>query len=98
MTSEVWQLPSSSLWLRACRCWKRMAGLARRAPHRLRLCESLALGERRFVAVIEFDQSRFLVGGTPASLVLLSKLPDRASSGAEGQVGTIPCANQGDGL
>jgi flagellar biogenesis protein FliO len=38
------------------------------------LCESLALGERRFVAVIEFEQARFLVGGTASSLVLLARL------------------------
>jgi flagellar biogenesis protein FliO len=36
----------------------------------------LPLGERRFVAVVEFDRSRFLVGGTPSSLVLLSRLTD----------------------
>jgi len=43
----------------------------------LRLCESLPLGDRRFVAVVEYASSRFLLGGTPTSLVLLAKLPDR---------------------
>jgi flagellar biogenesis protein FliO len=51
-----------------------MLHLRRRAPRRLRLCESLPLGERRFVAVVEFERSRFLVGGTSASLVLLARL------------------------
>jgi len=55
---------------------ERLLRLGRRAPRRLRLCESLQLGERRFVAVVEFDAARFLVGGTPSSLVLLSRLPD----------------------
>jgi hypothetical protein len=48
--------------------------LSRRKPRRLRLCESLPLGERRFVAVVEFERSRFLVGGTSGSLVLLARL------------------------
>lgn len=64
--------------------WQRLVGfvqpllrLGRRPPRRLRLCESLPLGERRFVAVVEFDRARFLVGGTTASLVLLARLgPD----------------------
>jgi len=42
------------------------------------LCESLPLGERRFVAVVEFEQKRFLVGGTSASLVLLAHLDNSA--------------------
>jgi flagellar motor switch/type III secretory pathway protein FliN len=48
---------------------------------RLRLCESLPLGERRFVAVVEFEAARFLVGGTPSSLVLLSRLEDAGEVG-----------------
>lgn len=56
--------------------WKSLLRLSRQAPRRLRLCESLPLGERRFVAVVEFDAARFLVGGTPSSLVLLSRLGD----------------------
>jgi flagellar biogenesis protein FliO len=51
-----------------------MLRLSGRAPRRLRLCESLPLGERRFVAVVEFERSRFLVGGTSGSLVLLATL------------------------
>jgi len=50
------------------------------------LCESLPLGERRFVAVVEFDRERFLLGGTASSLVLLSRLEkagSRSENGAE---------------
>jgi len=70
----------SDLWRRARACWERILRFGRRAPRRLRLCESLPLGERRFVAVVEFERSRFLVGGTSASLVLLARLgtaPDK---------------------
>jgi len=42
------------------------------------LCESVPFGERRFVAVVEFEQSRFLIGGTSASLVLLARLENVA--------------------
>lgn len=64
------------LWRQMGAWWKRILRLSHRAPRRLRLAESLPLGERRFVAVIEFEQARFLLGGTSASLVLLARLPD----------------------
>ena len=62
--------------------------MGRRAPRRLRLCETLALGERRFVAVLEFEQTRFLLGGTASSLVVLARLegpqaPPEASRSAQ---------------
>jgi flagellar biogenesis protein FliO len=63
--------------------WKRLLRLRLHPPRRLRLCESLPLGERRFVAVVEFERVRFLVGGTSASLVLLAQLgpaEDQAAS------------------
>jgi hypothetical protein len=46
-----------------------------RAPHRLRLCENLQLGERRFLSVVECGQQRFLLGGTASALSLLAVLP-----------------------
>jgi hypothetical protein len=54
--------------------WERFRRLSQRRPRRLRLCESLPMGEHRFVAVVEFERSRFLVGGTTSSLVLLARL------------------------
>ena len=61
------------------RCWEWiqhvLAGVRRHeAPRRLHLCEALALGEKRFVAVIEFETQRFLVGGGAASVTLLARL------------------------
>jgi flagellar biogenesis protein FliO len=67
------------LRLQLRRWWERLRRLRRRAPRRLRLCESLPLGERRFVAVVEFERSRFLVGGTTSSLVLLAHLENSQS-------------------
>ena len=53
--------------------WTRRAVMTRKA-RRLRVCETLSLGERRFLAVIEFDRQEFLVGGTGSSLELLARL------------------------
>lgn len=62
----------------ARRLWEGILRLShrfgQRPLRRLRLCESLPLGERRFVAVVEFEAARFLVGGTSSSLVLLARL------------------------
>ena len=71
--------PRLDPWKIARTLWKRILRVSQRAPRRLRLCESLPLGERRFVAVVEFEQSRFLVGGTSASLVLLGRLENNAN-------------------
>jgi len=60
----------------ARRLGRRLLRMTERAPRQLRLAETLSLGERRFVAVIEFERARFLVGGTSASMVLLAQLPD----------------------
>lgn len=53
--------------------------LAGAVPHRrersLRLRESLSLGEKRFLAVVQFEQQQFLVGGAGSSISLLTQLP-----------------------
>lgn len=61
-------------WNRLCLWWRRIGGLSRRQPRHLRLGETLSLGDHRFVAVIEFESYRFLVGGTSTSLALLTRL------------------------
>lgn len=40
----------------------------------LRLRETLPLGERRFIAVVEFDQQKFLIAGTGNSVAMLTTL------------------------
>jgi flagellar biogenesis protein FliO len=75
---------ATAWWQRLRVWWQRLRRLGQRAPRRLRLCDSLPLGERRFVAVVEFERSRFLVGGTAASLVLLARLGNgRAQDGED---------------
>jgi flagellar biogenesis protein FliO len=46
----------------------------RKASRRLRLCESLSLGEKRLIAVIQYESQKFLVGGGPQSVNLLAHL------------------------
>lgn len=54
----------------------------RRRERRLRLCEMLPLGEKRFVAVVEYGSQKFLLAGTPQTISLLRYLD--ANSGVSG--------------
>jgi flagellar biogenesis protein FliO len=87
--NKVLQIRMSSLRKKVGELWRRALHL-QRPPRRLRLCETLPLGERRFVAVIEFEQSRFLLGGTSSSLVLLSRLEETGNQSEEERRVTIP--------
>ena len=64
----AWVLAVKTLWQGVRRAVKSRKG------RRLRVCETLSLGERRFLAVIEFDRQEFLVGGSGNSLELLARL------------------------
>ncbi len=74
-TAEIVSPPVSPLWLRKLtQKWPRLR--AGRSPRRLRLCESLSLGEKRFIAVVQFDAQQFLVGGGSHGVSLLARLGD----------------------
>jgi len=47
---------------------------SRQARKRLRVCETVSLGEKRFVAVVEVDGEQFLVGGASGSVATLARL------------------------
>ncbi len=55
-------------WLTVC------AVRIRKNPRRLRVCESLSLGEKRLIAVVEYDKQKFLIGGGAQSVSLLARL------------------------
>jgi len=57
--------------------WRQTISLKRR-ENQLRLCETLSLGDRRFLAVVLVEQQKYLVGGAPNSVALLAKLPSKA--------------------
>jgi flagellar biogenesis protein FliO len=44
----------------------------------MRLCETLPLGERRFLALVEVEQQKFLLGTAGNSISLLATLPSAA--------------------
>jgi hypothetical protein len=46
----------------------------RRKLQKLRVCDVASLGDKRFVAVVEYGSRRFLVGGGAGSVSLLSRL------------------------
>ncbi|HEV2469744.1 MAG TPA: flagellar biosynthetic protein FliO [Candidatus Sulfotelmatobacter sp.] len=60
--------------------WQRIFMIGPKRTRRLRLCETLPLGDRRFVAVIEFEEMRYLIGGTSSSLSLLAQLETKAQA------------------
>ena len=49
-------------------------------PRNLRLSETLSLGEKRFLAVVEVGHQQFLVGGSGNSVSLLTDLPNVLNS------------------
>lgn len=75
--------------------WQKLMAWSRRPARRLRLCEMLSLGDRRFVAVLEFEGMRFLVGGTAASLVLLDRLGSPATQSSSNSDPWLGCAPGG---
>ena len=43
---------------------------------RMRVCESVSLGDKRFVAIVRVDSQNFLLGGSSANVSLLAKLSE----------------------
>jgi len=62
------------LWLSQTWNWALKHVRSRPSTKRLRVCESVSLGEKRFVAVIEVDGEQFLVGGASSSVATLARL------------------------
>jgi len=59
---------------------------SQQAKKRLRVCETVSLGEKRFIAVVEVDGDQFLVGGSSSSVAMLAHLePQPAFADVLGQ-------------
>jgi len=54
----------------------RAMAAGQRRDRRLRLCETLSLGEKRFIAVVEYGQHKFPLAGTPQNISLLQHLDE----------------------
>ena len=59
------------------RSWVCRAGSKRKE---LSVRETAALGDRRFVSVIQFERQRFLIASSPSSVTLLAQLSDESPS------------------
>lgn len=66
-----------------CRASLARAWSAQRKKRSLVVRETAALGERRFVAVVQCGRQRFLIGTSPGSVTLLSRLDDEDLPGDE---------------
>lgn len=49
----------------------------------LTICETLPLGDKRFLAVIQMEGNRFLIGATNQSITLLDRLEPAATTQAK---------------
>ena len=83
-------LPSIGNWSQALliRTWSALKWVMRRAKvqqarKNLRVCENVSLGEKRFVAVVQVDEERFLIGGSSSSMSLLSRLQEAKTFAAD---------------
>lgn len=63
--------------------WMLQRVSVKQARKSLRICENVSLGEKRFVAVIQVDEERFLIGGSSSSVSLLTRLQEGKSFAAD---------------
>jgi flagellar biogenesis protein FliO len=54
--------------------WIQARQVARSGTRRLRVAETVSLGEKRFVAVVQVDGRHFLLAGGPTNIALLAQL------------------------
>jgi hypothetical protein len=57
--------------------WTQQKLKSNQLKKRLRICESVSLGDKRFIAVIQVDGEQFLVGGSSSSVATLAHLEPR---------------------
>jgi flagellar biogenesis protein FliO len=57
--------------------WMQERQRARSNTRRLRVAETVSLGDKRFVAVVEVDGRHFLLAGGPTNIVLLAQLDNK---------------------
>ena len=55
----------------------------RKGPRRLRVSETLSLGDKRFVYLLEVDGRSLLIGSSGASIALLTHLAPNKATGQE---------------
>lgn len=63
--------------------WIGQRAQAQQARKNLRVCENVSLGEKRFVAIVQVDDERFLIGGSSGSVSLLTRLQEAKTFAAD---------------
>jgi len=76
-------------WQTLCRAAKSQAA---KKKH-LRVCENVSLGDKRFVALVQVDEQRFLIGGGVNSVAMLARLSETAASSLDNQHSQGPIEN-----
>ena len=76
---------SQSLLIKTWRAlqWILQRVTVKQARKNLKVCENVSLGEKRFVAFIQVDEERFLIGGSSTSVSLLTRLQEVKSFAAD---------------
>ncbi|MGI4828094.1 MAG: flagellar biosynthetic protein FliO [Janthinobacterium lividum] len=85
-------LPNRVRWtvagsLRAAWRWLQRARAAQTAARRLRVTETISLGEKRFLSIIQVDDTQFLIGSSTTNVHLLAQLTPQPGEAAQ-KVGT----------
>jgi hypothetical protein len=81
VSSEQVQGALAPRLLARARCWLQKS-YQFNTPKRLRIVETVSLGEKRFVALVRVEECEFLVGGGVAGISLLAQLrPAPSTSG-----------------
>jgi Flagellar biosynthesis protein, FliO len=62
---------------------QRQRVLTARTSRRLRVVESVSLGEKRFVSILNVDGEQFLIGGSTSNIALLAKLDGEQTTSFE---------------
>jgi flagellar protein FliO/FliZ len=69
--------------------------LTKRSSERtIKLIESLSMGERRSIAVIEIEDRRLLIGNTPNQITLLASLGDGTSFLSDHEAASVPVSSR----
>ena len=61
-----------------------------RRTHRLKLCETLSLGDKRLIALVECGNKRFLIAATAQNISLLETLTGPDAPEVSGERGENP--------
>ncbi len=70
--------------LRAAWDWLQQRRAEQLTSRRLRVAETISLGEKRFVSIVQVDGAQYLIGGSASSVQLLAVL-DQAHTAGESQ-------------